>query len=124
MNLHAIDAEALMFLYQENLAARNLESSTCDRGALNAALTYPLVQAESGAADVATLAAAYAFGVLKYQPFSCNNESAAFIAMGLFLYANDWRLGASSDDATALLQRVAAGEADEASLANWIRANL
>ncbi|KIF79852.1 hypothetical protein [Noviherbaspirillum autotrophicum] len=121
MNLRSIDAEALLFLHQENMGADTL---SCDRGMLNAALAYPLVQAETAAADVATLAAAYAFGVLKYQPFAKNNESAAFVAMGLFLYSNDWRLSAAPEEATAILQRVAAGTADEAELANWVRANL
>lgn len=121
MNLRSIDAEALLFLHQENMGVDNL---SCDRGMLNAALAYPLVQAETAAADVATLAAAYAFGVLKYQPFSKHNASAAFVAMGLFLYANDWRLSAAPDEAANILQRAAAGEADEAELANWIRVNL
>lgn len=124
MNLRSIDAEALLFLHQENMSTNCPDNLKCDRGMLNAALAYPLVQAETAAVDVATLAAAYAFGMLKYQPFAKNNESAAFVAMGLFLYANDWRLSASAEEATQILQRVTAGDANEAELANWIRANL
>ncbi|HJV50381.1 MAG TPA: type II toxin-antitoxin system death-on-curing family toxin [Noviherbaspirillum sp.] len=121
MNLHSIDADALLFLHQESLGT---ERPVCDRGLLNAALAYPLVQAETASVDVAMLAAAYAFGVLKHRPFTRNNESAAFIAMGLFLYANDWRLTASPEEATDMLRCAAAGTVDEAALANWIRANL
>lgn len=124
MNLRSIDADALLFLHQENLGGSNVENLKCDRALLNEALAYPVLRAGNEGVDVAALAAAYAFGVLKYRPFAKNNPSAAFLAMGLFLYLNDWRLGAAPDDATDFMRRVAAGDEDEASLANWVRANL
>lgn len=124
MNLRSIDADALLFLQQENLGEKDPDGLKVDRGLLNAALAYPLVQAETVTVDVAAIAAAYAFGMLKYRPFTKSNESAAFIAMGMFLYLNDWRLAASPEDATEVMQCIAAGDADEAALANWIRANL
>ena len=124
MNLRSIDADALLFLHQENLGSSDPENLKCDRSLLNAALAYPVVLAENDVVDVAALAAAYAFGMLKYRPFAKNNHSAAFLAMGLFLYLNDWRLSATQDDAIGFMQRMATGDEDEASLANWVRANL
>jgi death-on-curing protein len=49
---------------------------------------------------------------------------AAFLAVGLFLAINGYRLGATQVDATLTMQSVAAGEIDEAAFATWIRKHM
>jgi death-on-curing protein len=51
------------------------------------------------------------------------NKRAAFLAAGLFLALNGYRLGAAQADATLTMLALAAGETDEAEFARWIRAN-
>jgi death-on-curing protein len=119
MKLQSIDPEALLILLRENALAAD-----CDRGQLDAALAYPLELAISGDADVAAIAAAHAIGILGKRPFAVGNMRAAFLAMGLFLYLNGWKLGATPADATRTLYEIVAGYADEKALADWIRRNL
>ena len=124
MNLHSIDAEALVVLHRQGLIEIGRPVASYDGALLNAALGHPLTHMMSGTADVATVAAAYAAGMLKHQPFASDNLRAAFLAMGLFLYMNDWRLVASQEEATAMMRRLSAGDADEEALAEWIRPRL
>lgn len=124
MNLRSIDPAALLVLHWECLDEIDAEVAACDDGLLDAALSYPLAKMFPGTADVAAVAAAHVVGMLKHQPFAVGNVQAAFLAMGLFLYVNDWRLGAPQDEATRIMRQVVSGEVDEEALADWIRSNL
>ena len=50
-------------------------------------------------------------------------ERAAFLATGLFLYLNGFRLNASQADATLTVLGLAAGDVNEEEFAAWIRAH-
>lgn len=71
--------------------------------------------------DVAALAAAYGVGLAKNQAFVDGNKRAAFLAVGLFLAVNGYRLQATQLDATLTMLSVASGAIDEATFAEWIR---
>lgn len=95
-----------------------------DDGLLESALARPFNRwSYEGAIDIRDLAAAYAVGLSKNHPFVDGNKRAAFLGMGLFLELNGWRLTAADDDAIATFYALAAGEADEPTLAAWIRDN-
>lgn len=119
MKLDSLDPRALPILLRESGFAADY-----DVRRLEAALAYPLGIAITGNADVAAIAAAHAIGILQECPFANGNAQAAFLAMGLFLYTNGWRLTASAEEATAIMRGLLAGQVDEAALADWIRANL
>lgn len=70
---------------------------------------------------MADLAAAYGVGLAKNHPFVDGNKRVAFLAVGLFLALNGWRLVANPADATLTMLAVAAGEIDEATFARWLR---
>lgn len=124
MSLCTVDAAAFLLLHNESLLDEGLECGSCDEALLEIALAYPAHGATLSIADVAAMAAAYAIGMLRYQPFAAGNQRAAFLALGLFLYSNQWRLEASQDEATATIRRVACGDMDEDDLANWVRRHL
>jgi death on curing protein len=124
MSLRSIDPAALLLLHQESQEGNPDDFDPCDEMLLDAALAYPPNQAILRAADVADIAAAYAIGILKFRPFAVGNERAAFLAMGLFLYLNDWRLNAPQEEAARIMWRASAAEMDESELADWIRSNL
>ena len=65
------------------------------RGCLNPPWRGRQLKAQYGEADVALLAAAYAYGIARNHPFLDGNKRTAFIAMELFLMKNGMLLTAS-----------------------------
>lgn len=124
MNLRSIDPEALLRLHQESLGYAVSVVDASDELRLAEAFAYPLNQAVMRHSDVADLAAAYAIGILKCRPFVVANEHAALLAMGLFLYLNDWQLSASQEEVARVIWQASAADLDEVELADWIRRNL
>jgi death-on-curing protein len=99
-----------------------------DDGMLRSALERPVnkwqyEQADLDASDLATLAAAYAFGLAKNHAFVDGNKRAAFMTMVVFLRKNDVRFAPDQAHATAIMISLAAGEVSEQSFARWIRDN-
>jgi len=68
--------------------------------------------------------AAYAAGLAKNHPFVDGNKRAAFLAAGLFLALNGYRLNATQLDAAQTMLHAAAGEIDETAFAAWLRTHL
>lgn len=124
MNLRSIDPEVFLLLQRELLGDVRCDIGISDEGLLDAAFSYPLHHAVMRHADVADLAAAYAIGILRYRPFMVGNESAALLAMGLFLYLNDWELSAPQEEVARIIWQASAANLDEDELADWIRQNL
>jgi death on curing protein len=85
--------------------------------------TYLLVR-KTGAPSLASLAAAYAWGLALNRPFVNGNKRGAFLATGLFLVLNGQQLIAAQADATLVLQVLAAGEIPEEAYAAWVREHL
>lgn len=116
-----IDKRALLLLHDESLAEHGGATGIRDEGLLDSALARPLNLDAYGKPDFADLAAAYAIGLAKNHGFVDGNKRAAFLATGLFLYLNGYRLQVSQADATLTMLAVAAGEMDEATFADWLR---
>ena len=119
-----VSREVLLALHDESLAEHGGCSGIRDEGLLESALTRPLNVVADGKPDAAELAAAYGYELSKNHAFVNGNKRAAFLALGLFLYMNGYRLTASQADATRTVLAVAASEIDEAQLAQWIRSNI
>jgi len=119
-----IDKTALVLLHDESLAEHGGASGLRDEGLLESALARPLNLATyKKAPDAAALAAAYGVGLAKNHPFVDGNKRAAFLAVGLLLALNGYRLRASQLEATKAMLAVAAGELSEPDFADWIRQN-
>lgn len=119
-----IDALALVLLHAETLGQHGGLSGVRDGAALEAALARPLnLHAYQPKSDMARLAAAYGFGIVRNHPFSDGNKRAGFLAIGLFLECNGWRLTADPVEAIAVIMRLAEGKLTEDELAVWIREN-
>jgi death-on-curing protein len=117
-----IDARAILFLHEESLAMFGGARGLRDAGLLESALARPVnQQLYNPDGDVAELAAAYAFGLAKNHPFVDGNKRTAFLALGLFLALNGWRLETAQIDAIETMLSLARGSLDESDLANWIR---
>jgi death on curing protein len=116
--------KALLLLHEESLAEFGGARGLRDEGLLESALARPqhtyVYKPES---TIAEFAAAYAFGLAKNHPFIDGNKRAAFLAIGLFLAINGYRLKADQLDAIQTMLAVASGELNEEGLAVWIAKN-
>lgn len=120
-----LDKRALLLLHEESLAMFGGARGMRDEGLLDSALARPVNQfLYEKAGSLAGLAAAYGFGIAKNHAVVDGNKRAAFLAVGLFLAINGKRLRADPIDAIQMVMALAAGDLDEAGLAQWINANL
>ena len=116
-----INRKALLLLHDESLAEHGGATGLRNEGLLDSALARPLNVALYSDPDVAGLAASYGVGLAKNHAFVDGNKRAAFLAVGLFLAINGYRLVATQADATLTMLGVASGDLDEGALADWIR---
>ena len=119
-----VSREVLLLLHDESLAEHGGAPGLRNEGLLESALARPLNVALYGSPDLADLAAIYGLSLAKNHPFIDGNKRVAFLAVGLFLAINGFRLSANQVDATRTILGVAAGDVDEAALALWIRAHM
>jgi len=120
-----IGKTALVLLQAESLAEHGGLEGIRDEGLLESALARPLnLNICEGETDPARLAAAYAAGIVRNHPFADGNKRVAFLAIGLFLGLNGWRLTAGKADAASTISSLAAGDISEAQLAAWIAEKL
>ncbi|MDI6711983.1 MAG: type II toxin-antitoxin system death-on-curing family toxin [Anaerosomatales bacterium] len=93
-----------------------------DEDALEAALARPRQRWNyEPAADLPQLAAAYAYGIARNHPYRDGNKRVAFVTAVTFLGLNGLDFVADEADVVATMLRLAAGEAEEGDLAEWIR---
>ncbi|TAG33235.1 MAG: type II toxin-antitoxin system death-on-curing family toxin [Polaromonas sp.] len=128
MSWRWISKLSLLLLHGESLSTHGGAAGLRDEGLLDFALARPLnlvayAQADQ-APDIAALAASYTSGMAQNHPFADGNKRAAFLATGLFLYLNGYRLNASQADATITVLGLAAGELSEDDFAAWLRSHV
>ena len=119
-----VGRQVLLLLHDEGLVEHGGAPGLRDEGLFDSALARPLNLAAYGDPDIASLAAAYGVGLAKNHPFVDGNKRVAFLAVGLFLAANGYRLTASQVDATLTVLAVAAGELSDEAFADWIRSHM
>ena len=111
-----------VLLQLESLAEYGGSEGLRDEGLLESALARARnLFTYEGVTDLARLAAAYAFGIVRNHPFIDGNKRAAFMAIGLFLARNGHQLRADKAEAARVMFGVASGEIAEDELAAWIR---
>jgi death-on-curing protein len=117
--------EALKVLHERSLAVHGGPSGVRDEGLLESALERPKNRFHyDGVVDIVELAATYASAISGNHPFVDGNKRAAFHAMAMFLRLNGLRLAADQADAAMTIFKLAAGELDIPSLADWLRTRL
>jgi death-on-curing protein len=110
--------------HEEQLVEHGGPGGVRDEGLLASALARPQNRALHESPDAATLAASYAFGIARNHPFVDGNKRTAFVALEVFLDLNGLELDATDEDCVLATLRLAAGQLDEAALAQWIRDRL
>lgn len=96
-----------------------------DEQLLESALARPKqVLAYGEDADIAALAAAYAYGLARNHPYHDGNKRIAFMAMVVFAELNGFEFDAPEADVVDVMVSLAAGGLEEERLADWLRARL
>ena len=96
-----------------------------DEAALDSALARPRQAFAYGhATDIASLAAAYAFGIARAHPFNDGNKRIAFVTATVFAELNGLELLAPEAEVVEVMVRLAAGDIEESDIADWLRSRL
>lgn len=115
--------ETLTAIHHRQIAEHGGGEGLRDEGLLASALARPqnlLAYAESPP-DLASLAAAYAYGIARNHPFVDGNKRTALVATRTFLILNGVDLDTTQDDKFLTFLNLAEGAISEDELADWIR---
>jgi death-on-curing protein len=115
-----LSLELVIAIHDEQLAEFGGASGLRDAGALESALARPLNRYHYGNTDLASLAAAYGFGLLRNHAFVDGNKRTALLAIVTFLGLNDLEFDVPEPEVVVMMLALASGEIDEDGLASWI----
>ena len=115
--------QIIIAIHDEQLAIHGGASGLRDEGMLESALDRRRNRWAYEQAELAELAAAYAFGIARNHPFVDGNKRTSLLALYTFLGVNGIDFVVAEADAAAIILALAAGEVSEESLARWIRDN-
>jgi len=118
--------ETLTAIHHRQIAEHGGSEGLRDEGLLLSALARPqnLLAYGEPAPDLASLAAAYAYGIARNHPFVDGNKRAALVAARTFLILNGVDLKATQDDKVLTFLSLAEGAISEEELGDWIRKRL
>jgi death-on-curing protein len=115
--------QIIVAIHDEQLAVHGGTAGLRDEGLLESALDRPRNRWAYEQAELAELAAAYAFGIARNHPFVDGNKRTSLLALYTFLGVNGIDFVVAEADAAAMILALAAGEVSEESLVRWIRDN-
>ncbi len=120
-----ISEELTLAIHQLQIAEHGGLDGVRDAGLLSSALARPqnAFAYLNPKPDLATIAAAYAFGIAKNHPFFDGNKRTAQVVYRTFLLLNGLNLHASGEDKYSALVGLAEGSLDEEEFAKWVRQN-
>jgi death on curing protein len=118
-----LDIDIVLDIHAEQLALFGGGDGLRDRGLLESALARPLNKFAHGETDLAALAAAYAFGIARNDPFVDGDKRAAFASIIVFLELNGIDFDVPPEHATVVILELASGQMEEDGVARWIRDN-
>ncbi|WP_027579718.1 type II toxin-antitoxin system death-on-curing family toxin [Bradyrhizobium sp. Ai1a-2] len=110
-------------IHDEQLAIHGGAGGLRDEGMLESALDRRRNKWSYEHAELADLAAAYAFGIAHNHPFVDGNTRTSLLALYTFLGVNDIDFDVPEAEAAAMIVDLASGEVDEDGLTRWIRDN-
>lgn len=120
-----IEQDVILAIHEMQLAQHGGGVGVRDLGLLESALARPInLAAYDPSADIAAIAAAYAFGIAKNHPFVDGNKRTAYVAMELFLLDNGTTLTATDEQSLLAMLALASGDMTEEAFATWIRSHL
>jgi death-on-curing protein len=96
-----------------------------DEGAIESALARPRNQWDyDNVTDIATMAAAYGYGLTLGHDYVDGNKRVGFVAMAIFLDINGWGLEAREPEVVRVMLAVASGDLSETDFVRWVRRHI
>ncbi len=113
-------------IHRRQLAEHGGLDGIRDPGMLSSALARPknTFAYSDPKPDLAQLAAAYAFGIIKNHPFVDGNKRTAYVLCRTFLLINGHDIEATEAEKYQTFLALAEGSINEAQLVDWIRSKL
>lgn len=124
MSRRWLSKAAVLAIHAEQVAEHGGAPGIRDESLLDSSLAHPHHVAAYGEPDLADLAAAYAFGLVRNHPFVDGNKRTGFVAAATFLLLNGHDLDATQQDVVTTFWRLADGSLTEPELAGWFRRRL
>ena len=116
-----LPVDLVLAIHERQLRRFGGPSGVRDLGALESALGRPQNRWAYEQGDLASLAAAYAFGIARNHPFVDGNKRMGLLALVTFLGLNGIDFVADEAEAAVIIRDLAAGLVNEEGLARWIR---
>ena len=125
-NVVWVREDVVLAVHLRQLAEHGGGEGIRGEGLLQSALARPqnLLAYGDPPPDLASLAAAYAYGIARNHPFVDGNKRTALIVARLFLLLNGMNLVATQEEKYSTFLSLASGELSEEELANWVRVHL
>lgn len=121
---HWISGDVARAVHAEQVTEHGGPHEVRDDRLLESAMARPRHLAAYGQPDLAALAAAYAFGIARNQPFIDGNKRTAAVVSETFIVLNGKSLNASDAELVVVVLALAAGELSEDELADWFRGQI
>jgi death-on-curing protein len=115
--------QMIVAIHDEQLTIHGGASGLRDEGMLESVLDGPKIRWAYEQAELAELAAAYAFDIARNHPFVDGNKRTSLLALYTFLGVNGIDFVVPEAEAASIILSLAAGEVSEGSLTRWIRDN-
>lgn len=121
-----IREDVVLAIHRRQLAEHGGGEGMRDPGLLNSALARPknLLSYADGEPDLPSLAASYAWGIIRNHPFVDGNKRTAYVVCRTFLKLNGSDLEASQEEKYLTFLQLAEGLLSEEELARWIGSHL
>lgn len=116
-----IPLSVVIAIHEEQIAEHGGAGGVRDAGLLAAALARPDHLAAYGDPDLADLAAAYGYGLVRNHAFVDGNKRTGAVVMELFLALHGVELTCSDDELVRTVLALAGGDLSQETLAAWIR---
>ncbi len=114
--------ELVLFVHRRQVLQHGGTLGIRDEGLLESALARPRqIFAYEPEADIARLAAAYAWSIVQNHPFVDGNKRTALVVCRVFLRLNGYDLLASADEKHEVFMGIASGAVSERELVQWLR---
>lgn len=119
-----ISLEVVLAVHSRQIAEHGGADGIRDLGLIESALARPINLMSFGDPDAASLAAAYAYGLVSNHGFVDGNKRVAWVTARLFLLANGRKLVFDPVDAIRIMEAASAGQVSQEEVANWFRLRL
>ena len=113
--------DAIIALHHQGIKQFGGKAGTKDKGSLEIAIERPFNKWQYGTGDLHTIAAAYAYGLIKNHPFHDGNKRIALNACFLFLRLNGAQFTTSEETAYLMTDGLASGEVTEEEFSSWLQ---